>query len=296
MVEWMEAFLRYLKVERVYSEHTIANYQRDLVDFQHFLNHELADLDFCTVRYREARLYVSHLYDKAYKRTTMQRKISSLRTFYRFLLQQKQIEENPFAYIVIQNREQKLPEFLYEKELNVLFESVHGEEPLDKRNAALLELLYATGMRVSEITGLKVEDIDMTHRYILVHGKGNKERYTPFNEHAFQALDCYLSQARKVLMKGEDHPYVFVNHLGKPLTERGVRYILDELIKKSSLTADIHPHELRHTFATHLLNNGADMRTVQELLGHVDLSSTQIYAHVTKEKLQQTYRHCHPRA
>lgn len=294
-IDWIQRFTDYLRLERQYSEETILNYQHDLKDFLSFLS-ETGDTDFLKVTYRDVRIYVSELYDKNYKRTTMQRKMSSLRTFYRYLLQNKQIDENPFEYVVMKKNEKRLPQFFYEKEMDALFQATEGDTPLLIRDRALLETLYASGMRVSECVGLQLSDIDFYGQFFLVHGKGNKERFAPFNHHTLNALRKYLDEARPQLMKEKQHSTVFVNSKGDPLTARGVRYILNQIIKRSSLNANIHPHELRHTFATHLLNHGADMRTVQELLGHVDLSSTQIYAHVTKESLQTTYRHFHPRA
>lgn len=294
-IDWIQRFTDYLRLERQYSEETILNYQHDLKDFLSFLS-ETGDTDFLKVTYRDVRIYVSELYDKNYKRTTMQRKMSSLRTFYRYLLQNKQIDENPFEYVVMKKNEKRLPQFFYEKEMDALFQATEGDTPLLIRDRALLETLYASGMRVSECVGLQLSDIDFYGQFFLVHGKGNKERFAPFNHHTLNALRKYLDEARSQLMKEKQHSTVFVNSKGDPLTARGVRYILNQIIKRSSLNANIHPHELRHTFATHLLNHGADMRTVQELLGHVDLSSTQIYAHVTKESLQTTYRHFHPRA
>lgn len=294
-IDWIQRFTDYLRLERQYSEETILNYQHDLKDFLSFLS-ETGDTDFLKVTYRDVRIYVSELYDKNYKRTTMQRKMSSLRTFYRYLLQNKQIDENPFEYVVMKKNEKRLPQFFYEKEMDALFQATEGDTPLLIRDRALLETLYASGMRVSECVGLQLSDIDFYGQFFLVHGKGNKERFAPFNHHTLNALRKYLDEARPQLMKEKQHSTVFVNSKGDSLTARGVRYILNQIIKRSSLNANIHPHELRHTFATHLLNHGADMRTVQELLGHVDLSSTQIYAHVTKESLQTTYRHFHPRA
>lgn len=294
-IDWIQRFTDYLRLERQYSEETILNYQHDLKDFLSFLS-ETGDTDFLKVTYRDVRIYVSELYDKNYKRTTMQRKMSSLRTFYRYLLQNKQIDENPFEYVVMKKNEKRLPQFFYEKEMDALFQATEGDTPLLIRDRALLETLYASGMRVSECVGLQLSDVDFYGQFFLVHGKGNKERFAPFNHHTLNALRNYLDEARPQLMKEKQHSTVFVNSKGDPLTARGVRYILNQIIKRSSLNANIHPHELRHTFATHLLNHGADMRTVQELLGHVDLSSTQIYAHVTKESLQTTYRHFHPRA
>ena len=182
--------------------------------------------------------------------------------------------------------------------MQALFDSVAGDSPLDLRNRALLEVLYGSGIRLSECSSLSVSDIDFDSEVMLIHGKGNKERYAPLGSFAQDALQEYFREGRQVLMTKyhEEHDIVFVNHHGKPITPTGIEYVLNQMIKKSSLDSDIHPHMLRHTFATHLLNNGADLRTVQELLGHANLSTTQIYAHVTKEKKQKNYRSFHPRA
>ena len=192
----------------------------------------------------------------------------------------------------------RLPEFFYEDEIEKFIDSIDGNQSLDQRNKALVEVLYATGMRVSELTNLTLAQLDLENSIILVIGKGSKERYVPIGDFARTALETFLEEGRKDLMAKErkEHSIVFVNHLGDPLTTNGVRYILEKLIQESGLTLKIHPHMLRHTFATHLLNNGADMRTVQELLGHVSLSSTQIYTHVTKEALQQNYQLYFPRS
>src|SRR5699024_9123668 len=164
---------------------------------------------------------------------------------------------------------------------DALFQAVKGEKPLDFRNEALLEVLYGTGIRLSECKNIQLKDIDFDLSVVLIHGKGNKERYVPFGHYAAVALQEYLRKGRSLLMTKyhKEHDYLFVNQYGDQLSASGIEYILNQIIKKSSLTADIHPHMLRHTFATHLLNNGADLRTVQELLGHASLSSTQIYAH-----------------
>lgn len=294
-IQEVKDFLLYLKVERNYSEKTIQNYERDIKDFLQFMENT-GNLEVTKVTSRDVRIYTSEMYDRGYKRTTMQRHLSSLRSFYRYLLQQGKVVENPFTYVVMQKKEKRLPQFFYEKEMQVLFQATEGSEPLRLRDNALLEVLYASGMRVSECVSLQLSDIQQNQSFVLITGKGNKQRYVPLNHHAMVSIDRYMSQARPKLMKQKEHEFLFVNSKGDPLTDRGVRYVLDQIIKRSSLNSKIHPHELRHTFATHLLNNGADMRTVQELLGHVDLSSTQIYAHVTKESLQRTYRSCHPRA
>ncbi|KAF1304785.1 tyrosine recombinase XerC [Enterococcus sp. JM9B] len=295
--DWPQEFYRYLIVERGYSDKTQKAYQEDFEDFSAFLKNS-GDGDFLTIDHRDVRVYLSFLNEKEYSRNTISRKIASLRSFYQYLLKQEIIEENPFTYIHLKKRTGKLPRFLYEKEMAVLFDSVEGNQPLQQRNRALLEILYGSGLRVSECAGLQLTDIDWLGEVLLIRGKGNKERYVPFGSFAQQALETYIENSRVSLMskKKKTHSVVFVNHLGDPITATGIEYILNQIIKKSSLDSKIHPHMLRHTFATHLLNNGADMRTVQELLGHANLSTTQIYAHVTKESLQKNYRQFHPRA
>ncbi|MEO1781777.1 MULTISPECIES: tyrosine recombinase XerC [Enterococcus] len=296
-MDWPSEFYRYLEVERGYSEKTVAAYRGDFSVFQTFLN-DSGNGNYLELDHRDVRVYLAYLNEQGYSRNTISRKIASLRAFYQFLLREEVIAENPFTYVHLKKKNQKLPRFFYEKEMAALFEAVAGEEPLQQRNRGLLEILYGSGLRVSECANLKLGDIDWSGGVLLVLGKGNKERYVPFSEHARGALQEYLAEGRQTLMakKKQTHSFIFVNNQGNPLTSRGIRYILDQVIKKSSLDSQIHPHMLRHTFATHLLNNGADMRTVQELLGHVNLSSTQIYAHVTKESLQKNYRHFHPRA
>ncbi|HIX70137.1 MAG TPA: tyrosine recombinase XerC [Candidatus Enterococcus stercoravium] len=296
-MDWPSEFYRYLEVERGYSEKTVAAYRGDFSVFQTFLN-DSGNGNYLELDHRDVRVYLAYLNEQGYSRNTISRKIASLRAFYQFLLREEVIAENPFTYVHLKKKNQKLPRFFYEKEMAALFEAVAGEEPLQQRNRGLLEILYGSGLRVSECANLKLGDIDWSGGVLLVLGKGNKERYVPFSEHARGALQEYLAEGRQTLMakKKQSHSFIFVNNQGNPLTSRGIRYILDQVIKKSSLDSQIHPHMLRHTFATHLLNNGADMRTVQELLGHVNLSSTQIYAHVTKESLQKNYRHFHPRA
>ena len=294
---WLESFLTYLSVEKRFSEHTKKAYGDDIKDFFAFLENS-GDDKFLEITPQDVRVYLSYLYDQSYSRTSISRKISSLRSFYHFLLQQDQLIENPFSYVQMKKGSLRLPRFFFEKEIDALFDAAKGESLLDARNLAILELMYGTGIRVSECASIKLQALDFNLGVLLVHGKGNKERYVPFGSYASDALTDYIENARKELMMKYDkqHDVLFVNHYGEPITAKGIDYILKQLIKKSALTTDIHPHMLRHTFATHLLNNGADMRTVQELLGHVSLSSTQIYTHVTKENLQKSYRNFHPRA
>ncbi|EPI2200328.1 tyrosine recombinase XerC [Enterococcus hirae] len=294
---WKDKFLRYLIVERGYSEKTREAYEEDLTNFERFLT-ESGEDDLLKINHLDVRVYLSYLTDERYSRNSISRKIASLRSFYQYLLKEEVIKENPFSYVHLKKKNLKLPRFFYENEMQVLFDSVKGEKPLDLRNQALLEVLYGSGIRLSECSNLKLAEIDFDSEVMLIHGKGNKERYAPLGSFAQDVLQEYFEKGRKVLMDKyhKSHDYVFVNHHGEPITPTGIEYVLNQVIKKSSLDSSIHPHMLRHTFATHLLNNGADMRTVQELLGHANLSTTQIYAHVTKESLQKNYRSFHPRA
>lgn len=293
----IELFLNYLISERDYSVLTKKAYQEDIEQFNAFLN-QTGESAFNTVSIQDVRIFLGELNEKKLSRNSVSRKISSLRAFYQFLLRNELVTDNPFSYVHLKKKNLRLPRFFYEKEMDVLFQTVQGDGPLDMRNEAILEVLYGTGIRVSECAGIQLQDIDFELNVLLVHGKGNKERYVPFGHYAAVAMQHYLEKGRKPLMQKhhKEHKTLFVNHHGDGITPTGIEYVLNQVIKKSSLTSDIHPHMLRHTFATHLLNNGADMRTVQELLGHSSLSSTQIYAHVTKESLQKNYRQFHPRA
>jgi integrase/recombinase XerC len=293
--EALDQFIRYVQLEKNFSLHTVREYQADLMDFYSFL--ETEDVQNITeVDYIHARLYVTKLYDEQKARTSISRKISSIRSFFRFLNREQNIDDAPFRSLYHPKKEERLPSFFYEEELHQLFEKNKGNEPMQVRNIALLELLYATGIRVSECVAVEIGDIDFHYGIIRVMGKGRKERIIPFGQYAHEALIHYIEQVRPQLMKNKNHQKVFVNMRGGELTARGVRYILSEMIENASMHTKIYPHMLRHTFATHLLNNGADMRTVQELLGHANLSSTQIYTHVTKEALRKTYMNSHPRA
>ncbi|WP_053362146.1 tyrosine recombinase XerC [Bacillus sp. FJAT-27251] len=294
--EALKLFIEYMQIEKNYSQATIEQYHHDITGFFMFMA-EQAISSLEEVQYGDVRIFLTRMYDKKLARRTAASKISCLRSFYRFLVREKLVAENPFALVSLPKAEKRLPEFFYEQELELLFDACETETPLGKRNKALLELLYGTGIRVSECCKIRLSDLDFFLSTVLVHGKGHKERYVPFGSFAHDELQTYIQSARNELLGDkEDHGYLFVNFRGGPLTARGVRGILNKMFENSSLQGKIHPHKLRHTFATHLLNNGADMRTVQELLGHAFLSSTQIYTHVTNEHLRRTYMSSHPRA
>lgn len=290
-------FLQYLQVEKNYSQYTIEYYHGDLLDFRLFMS-EQSITEFEQVEYSDVRLFLTKLFNQKLSRKSVARKISSLRSFYKFLLREKLASQNPFAGVSIPKVDKRLPNFFYEEELAILFQACDISDPIGQRNRAILELLYATGIRVSECCSIHLQDIDMELSTLLVHGKGRKDRYVPFGNFAEVALERYITEGRKAIMQQnkQSHDVLLVNFRGGPLTTRGLRTVLNKIVEQSSLNSKIHPHKLRHSFATHLLNNGADMRTVQELLGHENLSSTQIYTHVTKDYLKKTYMEHHPRA
>jgi len=293
--EELHAFMEYVRLERNYSNHTVQEYEKDIKQFLSFLDIEgVSELN--EVEYIHARLYVTKLYEEKLARTSISRKISSIRSYYKFLHKEYNIPDDAFQSLFHPKKEKKLPHFFYEEEIRQLFEGNRGTDSLSIRNIAILELLYATGIRVSELTAIELRHIDSGYGVVRVMGKGRKERYVPVGDYALAAIDDYLVNSRPKLMKKTTHSFLFVNSRGEHLTTDGIRYILNQMLKKASITSTIYPHMLRHTFATHLLNNGADLRSVQELLGHSSLSSTQIYTHVTKEHLRKTYMNAHPRA
>lgn len=292
----LQMFIEYLQIEKNSSPYTIEFYKKDILQFYQFMNDQVIN-KLEEVRSSDVRIFLTNLFTEQLARKSIARKISSLRSYYRFLMREKLVEQNPFSVVSIPKLEKRLPDFFYEEELQQLFLTCDSSTALGQRNRALLELLYATGIRVGECTNIELNHIDFSVSTILVKGKGKKERYVPFGDFAHTALESYIKEGRQALMKNNaHHSFLFVNYRGGALTDRGVRDILNKMINASSSQGKIHPHKLRHSFATHLLANGADMRTVQELLGHAFLSSTQIYTHVTNEYLKKTYMSYHPRA
>jgi len=289
-------YLTYLRYEKRYSELTITSYEKDLNNWFNFLEgRNIAILD---VTHKEVRLYLQECYHKKLARTTVGRSMSAIKMFYRFLVAEGIIVANPIVMVKSTRSLGALPKFLYEQEIDALFNSIDTTNILGNRNYALLELLYATGIRVAELCVIKLTDVDFDGGMLLVHGKGGKMRYVPLGDFATVALADYLENARTELARKASTPtdILFLNHYGTPLTDRGVRDILKRLTDGAAANIKLAPHMIRHTFATHLLNNGADLRSVQELLGHANLSSTQIYTHVSKEKLKSVYELTHPRA
>ena len=293
----LSEFKEYMQIEKNYSSLTILHYTKDIEMFFQFMKQQ-GITNLAEVSYFDARLFVSKLFDESYKRSSISRKISSLRSFYTFLVREGKLEQNPFQMLALPKKEKRLPSFFYEEEMEKLLNSQFDDGPIGQRDQLLIELLYSTGIRISEAEGLKLENIDFSVGTLLVYGKGKKERYIPFGSYARDLLRIYINDGRQQLIqKGkQNHSFLFVNFRGGPLTARGMRDILNKIMDQAAMHAHIHPHMLRHTFATHMLNKGADLRSVQELLGHSNLSSTQVYTHVTKEHLRKNYQLFHPRA
>ncbi|ADU30767.1 tyrosine recombinase XerC [Evansella cellulosilytica] len=294
--ELIKQFITYLQLEKQASNHTTLNYKNDILDFYAFTK-SLKISTFVDVSYNDIRDYLTVLHQKAYSRNSIARKISALRSFYSFLMREEIVKENPFQSVTTPKGGKRLPTFFFEEELAKLFDSTDTSKPLGKRNNAILELLYATGIRVSECVSLNLMDYDNDIGTLFVRGKGKKERYVPVGSFAMEALNDYLNNGRPHLRSNQTNKdALFVNYRGGRLSDRSIRTILNNIVRDASTASRISPHVLRHTFATHMLNEGADLRTVQELLGHSRLSSTQVYTHVTKDRLRDVYRSAHPRA
>lgn len=293
-----KSFVKYLKVEKNASPYTVKYYIEDFHSFVHFLQNEnIYNIEHIDLKL--VRKYLTKLYEEKLSRRSVSRKISSLRSLFSYLQREQIVNQNPFQQVHLPKRELTLPSFLYEHELEELFKVNNLGTPLGQRDQSLLEVLYATGIRVSECHMLNVEHVDFSIGVMLIQGKGNKERYVPFGAYASDALQQYIAEGRRELsskVKQQEPRALFLNSRGNRLTVRGIRHVLNEIVKKASTTIQLNPHKLRHTFATHMLNSGADMRVVQELLGHASLSSTQVYTHITKDHLKKAYMNAHPRA
>ena len=298
MNEALSSFIRYIENEKMYSEYTISNYQKDVLEFEEFLKKESFGSLLKSIN-NAGRYYTAYLNEHYHKPRSVARKLSSLRSFYKYCVREGLCEKNPFGEVSSPKLDKTLPKFLFSEEIEALFDSINTQTLLGIRDNALLEFMYGTGVRVSELCSIKEKDIDYINKQVIVLGKGKKERYLPLHDLVIDSLKEYVSYARNELQlknKKEVSDILFLNNHGGPLTSRGVRDILKRLVEKASETYKISPHMIRHSFATHLLNNGADLITVQELLGHSNLSTTQIYTHISKEQLKREYMDKFPRA
>jgi tyrosine recombinase XerC len=289
MHRYIDKFINYLKVEKNASGHTIKNYSIDLNSFFLFLDgKDIAEVDHLTLR-----RFLAQLRSKAYSKRTIARKLASLRSLFKFLYREGHIKSNPITAISSPKLDKKLPKFLDVGQVTRLILKPDTATIAGLRVRAILETLYSTGIRVSELVGLDTQDIDFISGVVKVFGKGSKERMVPIGEEALGAIRRYNDKKDK---KERSRDAVFLNNRGGRLTDRSVRRMLDKYIHACAIEEKISPHSLRHSFATHLLDRGADLRSVQELLGHMNLSTTQIYTHVTMDRLKAVYDKAHPRA
>ena len=289
MKRYIGKFKDYLTVEKNYSAHTVKSYISDLFEFSDFLpKTEIASVDYLVVR-----KFLGHLRSKNLSRRSVARKVSSLRMFFRFLQRDGYIKNNPVLSISAPKLDRKLPVFLDEKTVEKLMDAPDLKSISGTLDKAILETLYSAGIRVGELVGIDTSDVDFISGVVKVLGKGRKERLAPIGDRAVNAIRGYLESRNK---KWSDKKALFLNKFGKRLDQRSVRRTVDKYIKRLCIKERVSPHTLRHSFATHLLNRGADLRSVQELLGHKNLSTTQIYTHVTTERLKSVYDKAHPRA
>lgn len=294
----LEDFKSYIIAEKNFSQHTAKAYCSDILSFLVWMDDESCE----EVNFSKIRDYIHFIQKFNYKKTTIARKIASLRTFYKYLYREQKIDSNPAMNLNNPKRPKSLPKFLTPDEVEQILNNTKIETPAGYRNRTILELLWATGMRISELSGLNFGDLNLEHNEIRVFGKGSKERIILVTDRAKSFLERYIETARALIPKGfpvppqdEDSP-VFINNTGYRLQTRTVRNVINEIVEKINLPKHVTPHVFRHSFATHLIENGADLRIVQELLGHASISNTQIYTHVSTQHLKEVYNQAHPRA
>ncbi len=284
---YLDKYINYLKIEKNASNHTIISYSNDLNKFINFLDEN--EDNVIKINKAIIKIYLSGLYNSKYNSYTISHHISVLKSFYNFLNLRGFTSDNPTVMLSYPKKVRKLPKFLYETEMKELIQSIDINKKFGKRNLAIIILLYSSGIRVSELVSINVGDINYSQKYISIIGKGNKQREVLLNEYCCQVLRDYEILERDVLLKNNDHRAFFINNKSGPLTDRGVRTVISSIINKTSILLNVTPHTIRHTFATHLLENGMDIKVVQELLGHENLATTQVYTHVTKENLKSVY-------
>jgi len=289
-------FLDYLTYERNVSINTVAAYRDDLESFTGFLTHDYLTmardlLDLRRVDHIAIRSYLAHLARKKLRRSSIARHLSALRSFFKFLMREELVDSNPARGVATPRREKHLPSVLQTSDIAVLFDAPDLSTPLGIRDRAWLELMYASGLRISELVGIDLDDLELRARLVKVRGKGAKERIVPFGTKAQAAIRAYLD-----VRNAPEQDALFVNYRGERITARSVRRLFNGYVRDSSLRAGVSPHTLRHSFATHLLNAGADLRAIQELLGHASLSTTQKYTHLNDWQLIEVYKKAHPRA
>lgn len=289
----IDNFINEIKYQKNYSNHTCKNYYDDLKEYNEFL--EIESIKFNKMNYEFTINYLKYLNSKNYKKTSISRKLSTLRSFYKYLVKEELVKDNPFILVSSPKKEKRIPKFINYNNLEEIFNVPDIKTPIGQRERLILEILYGSGVRVSELVNIKIKDIDFKNKIINILGKGSKERIVSYGEYAKEIMDLYLNDGREVILNGVKSDYLIVGKKNEKLTARRIEQIIDDIIKKTSLKMNITPHMFRHTFATHLLDQGCDLLAVQELLGHESLSSTEIYTHVSNEYLRDVYMKCHPR-
>jgi integrase/recombinase XerC len=294
MIKEIEEFMSFLEYEKNASPHTIASYRRDLLQLAQYLKGKKSGLD--KVDNIILRGFLASRHDRGEKKSTIGRKLAAIRSFFQYCVRKHWIEHNPAKVVSTPKQDKPVPSFLTEEEMQAFLDLPRANKPLDLRDRAMMELLYATGIRVSELVGINLEDVNFSERLIRIRGKGKKERLVPFGRVAEESLRSYL-RLRSLINKGKVEPKpVFLNYLGKKLSSRSVERTVDKYIRHSALRRKISPHSLRHSFASHLLSRGADLRIIQELLGHESLATTQKYTHIDLKHILEVYRKSHPRS
>lgn len=297
MEDELKDFIHYLIVEKGLANNTIVSYERDLKSYIKYLKNVEHMSGLNEVRRIQIIHFLSFLKEQGKSSKTLARHVASIRAFHQFLLREKACDQDPSVHIESPQLERTLPKVLNMNEVETLLDSPKQKDHYGLRDKAMLELLYATGIRVSELINLTIGDVHLTLGFVRCIGKGNKERIIPLGKTAAKAIDAYLQEGRgRFVSKKHREDALFLNHHGKRLSRQGFWKILKRLAKEAGIETELTPHTLRHSFATHLLENGADLRAVQEMLGHADISTTQIYTHVTKTRLKDVYSQFHPRA
>lgn len=285
----------YLKREKGLSANTVSAYIKDIEQYLNHLEKHRKINKVSLIKKDDILAFLKALKQNELSTESIYRKLSSIKGFHKFLLLEDEVIEDVSYNIASPKREKKIPEVLTVDEVLKMIESIQGTDPIKMRNLALIETIYGSGLRVSELLNLKVSDVHLTAKYVKIIGKGNKERHVPLGDMSINALREYLTKARAQLIKTENN-YLFVNQYGNKLSRQGFYKLLQKISHDLGITKEVSPHTLRHSFATHLLENGVDLKTLQELLGHEDISTTQIYTHISKKHLHDAYLKTHPRA
>ena len=294
MEKEIDKFIEYLKYQRNYSDFTCNNYKKDLNEYNSFILSN--KINYKNMDYNEAKEYVIYLNKKNDAKSTISRKLSSLRTFYKYLVLNNKVESNPFLLVSSPKKEKRIPKFINYNNMEEILNVPNIKTKEGQRERVILEVLYASGVRVSELVNIKLKDIDFSNKNILIFGKGSKERIVPLDDIATIALKNYINVYRNTLLKNKSSNLLFLNAHGNSLSRQGFFKILKEIALEKGINKELSPHTIRHSFATHLINHGADLRSVQTLLGHENIKTTQIYTHISNNYVKEKYNETHPRS